>query len=490
MPGAWQMGKNNSPDPVLPQNIEAERSVLGAILVSNSTLEIAAKIVSPADFYHAHHEKIFRSMLAMHESAQPIDLVTVCDFLAKYKQLDNAGGAAYLSQLMDGCISLPAHVQYHAEIIREKASLRRIIKQIESLQTQAIEGLYSAGALTEKLQQFTQAESAIVLKANGNGNGNGHLGHDLMEFLSIDFPVPEHLIEGLIPRGDKAMIVAMPHRMKSWFTTGLALAATTAGTVLGKLEVPKPVRTILVQVEDAPGEVQKRLRAFLATPQFLNCDPKNLRIIDRTEFVEFNAEWCEKFVKMACEWKADLIIFDVLRKFFVSHGDINSSTDTAVFLEIIDRIRYTTGAAVMLVHHENRKEAELMWASAGSYNLPGWATSVIQFKKKTEEKGVTRVEIEVDNKFANSLEPMRMVLDFNSANPLQLEALEEGTGFREAMDALGSHWTLRDLMEVLQATRSSANRRLKKWIEAGQVVKVTGKKGRGGTATYQEQSLI
>lgn len=484
MPGAWQMGKNNSPDPVLPQNIEAERSVLGAVLLSNDSIEIAEKIVQPEDFFHTHHKKIFQSMLAMRAGAQPIDLVTITDFLHRNRQLDNAGGAAYISQLMDG-VPHVTNIEHYASIVKEKASRRRIIRMLADLQEEAIQDLEPLEHITRKIDSFSKGETALV--ANGNGNGNGHIGHDLMDFLKIDFPQPEHLVEGMIPKGDKIMIVAMPHRMKSWFTTGLALAATRAGTVLGKLEVPKPVRTILVQVEDSPGEVQKRLRAFLATSQFTNCDPDNLRIIDRTEFTEFSAEWCERFVRQATEWKADLIIFDVLRKFFVTHGDINSSTDTAVFLEIIDRIRYTTGAAVILVHHENRKEAELMWASAGSYNLPGWATSVIQFKKKTEDKGITRVEIEVDNKFANSLEPMRMVLDFSSSNPLQLEALEEGTGFREAMDALGSHWTLRDLMEVLQATRTSSQRRLKKWIEGGQVEKVGGgKKGRGGTATYQE----
>jgi len=455
--------------------------VLGAILLSNAAYDIVRERVDADDFFHKPHAKMFQAMRAMREADKAIDLVTLKDFLELHRQIDNAGGVAYISQMIDGVPSV-TNVAHYADIVHEKARLRTIIKTLEALQTKAIEGSYSSDAIAGDLDKLGREQAAIV-----HTNGNAHIGHDLIDFLKIDFPQPEHLVEGMIPKGDKVMIVAMPHRMKSWFTTGLALAATRAGTVLGKLEVPKPVRTILVQIEDSPGEVQKRLRAFLATDQFTNCDPANLRIIDRTEFSEFSAEWCERFVRQADEWKADLIIFDVLRKFFVNHGDINSSTDTAVFLEIIDKIRYTTGAAVMLVHHENRKEAELMWASAGSYNLPGWATSVIQFKKKTEEKGVTRVEIEVDNKFANSLEPMRMVLDFSSSNPLQLELLEEGTGFSEAIDALGPYWTLRDLMEVLQATRSSSNRRLKKWIEMGKVEKLSGgKKGRGGQATYQE----
>jgi len=470
----------------LPNSIEAERSILGAILLSSEALDTTRhRNIQPEDFFHTHHRKIFQCMLAMAANRDPIDLVTLTDFLQRTKQSDAAGGVGYIAQLIDGVPNI-TNLAHYADIVKEKSRLRAIIKSSEDIQTKALQGTYASEDLNKELELFSREQALTVTT-----NGNGHIGHDLLDFLKIAFPQPEHLVEGMIPKGDKVMIVAMPHRMKSWFTTGLALAATCAGTVLGKLVVPKPVRTMLVQVEDSPGEVQKRLRAFLETEQFRGCDPANVRIVDRTEFTEFSAEWCERFVRQATEWKADLIIFDVLRKFFVMHGDINSSTDTAVFLEIIDKIRYTTGAAVVLVHHENRKEAELMWASAGSYNLPGWATSVIQFKKKTEDKGVTRVEIEVDNKFANSLEPMRMVLDFNSSNPLTLENLEEGTGFREAMDGLGTYWTLRDLMEVIQATRSSANRRLRKWIEDGKVEKMSGgKKGRGGQATYQEVSRI
>jgi DnaB-like helicase N terminal domain/AAA domain len=474
----------------LPQNIDAERSVLGAILLDNATLNALLQetpALNSGDFFHDHHQRLFHAMVTMKEHDHPIDLVTLVEHLHSSNQLTSAGGHAYIASLMDG-VPHVTNTAHYARIIKEKARLRGIIHLTHAIQQSALDPQADLADVQHRMAQFV-VSSANTLTTT---NGNGHIGHDLMDFLNIDFPQPEHLIEGIIPRADKVMIVAMPHRLKSFLTMGLALAATRPGTALGKLEVKKPVRTMLMQVEDAPGEVQKRLRSFLESPQFMGIDEKNVRIIDRTEFTRFDADWCERIVRQAIEWKADMLVLDVLRKFFIGHGDINSSTDTAIFLEILDKIRYMTGATIVVVHHENRKEAELMYASAGSYNLPGWATSVIQIKRKTEEKNVTRVEIEVDNKFANPLEPMRMVLDFSSSNPLILEALEEGTGFRDAMAQLGSEWTVRDLMEVLQATRSGANRRLKKWLEMDQVEKVTGgKKGpHGGLAKYREVSRL
>lgn len=471
----------------LPQNIDAERSVLGAILIDNKSFDaVYGTGLSCEHFFHAHHQKIFQCMLAMREDHLAIDLVTLMDFLHDAGQIDAAGGPGYIASLMDG-VPHETNVAFYARIVIDKARLRNIIHLSAAVERAAFANSADLDPLQNKLREAMTSSSALI-----STNGNGFHIRGLTEFLGMDFPQPEHLIEGLIPKGGSVMIVAMPHRLKSFFTTGLALAATRAGTLLGKLEVPKPVRTILVQVEDPPGEVQKRMRGFLGTAQFMGCDPDNLGVIERTQFKTFDAHWCEWFVRAATEWKADLVIFDVLRRFFIGHGDLNSGVDTAVFLEIIDKIRYTTGAAIVLVHHENRKEAELMWASAGSYNLPGWANVVIQFKRKTEEKNITRVEIEVDNKLANSPEPMRLVLDFTSSNPLMLEALEEGVGFGDAMHDLGGEWTIRDLMEVLQCSRTSAIRRLKKWEELGKIEKIQGgKKGRGGgLARYQEVSRI
>jgi hypothetical protein len=458
----------------MPQSIEAERAVLGAILIDNAAIENIVAKIATSDFFHTHHKTIFRNMVEMHAKQKPIDLVNLIEVLHSEKTLENVGGAGYISQLMDGVPHVHNAGSY-ADIVKEKSRLRGIIRQADAMYTAAFE----SGATADELESKLRAN--ITEHIATNGNGNGHLGSSLMDFLAMDFPAPEHLVEQLIPRGGSILIVALPHRMKSWFTTSLALACTREGTALGKLEVQRPVRTMLVQVEDHESIVKQRISSLITTPQFMGCDPSHVWVVKRSDFNGFTPEWCARLRKQAVEWKADLIILDVLRRIFQGHGDLNSPIDSANFLERIDEIRDAAGCAIALVHHENKKDADLMNASAGSYNFPGWANVVIQFKGKTMEGAITKVEIEVDNKLGVSAEPMRMVLDLASSTPVRLEHLEEGEGESTARERLIGEWTVRDLMEALDLSKDKAYRRIKKWKASGSVETITKQKtGRGG----------
>ena len=471
----------NSLAPTLPQNIDAERSILGAILLDNNALAIAAEKLNSGDFFHNHHQKIFHAMLAMRAQQHPIDLVTLTEYLQKERQLEIAGGAAYISQIMDGVPSV-SNVGHYVSIVKDKARLRTIIDRANAIQREA----FDPAATVDEIEKKLRANAAST--AATNGNGCHFESYFLDDFLAAKFPVPEHLVEGVIPRGGTVLIVALPHRMKSWFTTSLALACTRAGEALGKLNVNRPVRTLLMQMEDFPGELQYRIGQLAMSRQFLDSDPKALKIVPRCQFNLPDEAWYQELLREVTEFRADVVVLDVVRRIF--RGDINSPKDTTAFLEAIDRLRDATGCAVVLVHHENKKGEDLMTASAGSYTLPSWANVMIKFSRKTEEKtadgNITRVELEIDNKLAPSPEPMRMVLDFSQSDPVRMELLEDGTGFIDAIEGLNQEWTVKDLAEVLDVHKSNAHRRLKKWIKLGKVEKVSsGKRGRmGGLARY------
>jgi KaiC/GvpD/RAD55 family RecA-like ATPase len=479
------MARQDDTAPPLPQNIDAERAVLGAVLVNNTALETAS-ILKPADFFHDHHRRIFTAMLEMQSLKQAIDVITIGAHLEKGRALEIVGGIPYIDQLQDGMPQV-SNVAFHAAIVKEKSRLRAMIHHAAAMERAAYEPSATADDL-EKLAQLNLSS----LQASGiqtNGNGRPHLkSYFLDEFLAEKFPIPEHLVEGVIPRGGTVLIVALPHRMKSWFTTSLALACTRAGEALGKLNVVRPVRTLLMQMEDFPGELQYRIGQLALTSQFVDCDPKAVKIVPRCQFNLPDEEWYQELLREVTELNADVVVLDVIRRIF--RGDINSPKDTTAFLEAVDRLRDATGCAVVLVHHENKKGEELMTASAGSYTLPSWANVMIKFSRKVEEKtaagNITRVELEIDNKLAPSPEPMRMVLDFSQPDPVRMELLEDGTGFNDAIERLGQEWTVRDLAEALDVHKSNAQRRLTKWINMGKVEKVAaGKRGnRGGLARY------
>ena len=106
----------------LPHNLEAERSVLGAILVFNDAFNLAVQIVEPADFYRDAHRRIFDKMIALNERHDAIDFVTLKEELARAGELDEVGGPAYIGSLADG-VPRATNVEYYARIVKEKAPL-------------------------------------------------------------------------------------------------------------------------------------------------------------------------------------------------------------------------------------------------------------------------------------------------------------------------------------------------------------------------------
>ncbi len=146
----------------LPQNLEAERSVLGAILLDNHALNTAIEKLKPEDFFSDQHRRIFNYMILLGEAQQPIDLVTLSDQLRRKGELEAAGGAAYLSQLVDG-VPRVSNLEHYARIIKEKSLLRSLIYATQSIQQTALDAEEEADALLDRAESsiFQIAEDRI-----------------------------------------------------------------------------------------------------------------------------------------------------------------------------------------------------------------------------------------------------------------------------------------------------------------------------------------
>ena len=112
---------------VPPQNLEAERAVLGAILMDNETVYTVMEILEPSQFYQPSHRLIFSTMLDLSERGEPIDIVTLTDRLRSAGSLDKAGGPDYIPTLADE-VPTSAGVANYAKIVKEKATLRNLIE--------------------------------------------------------------------------------------------------------------------------------------------------------------------------------------------------------------------------------------------------------------------------------------------------------------------------------------------------------------------------
>jgi len=111
-----------------PQSIEAEESTISAILIDNNMLLDVIEILSPGDFYRTAHGKIYESILELFNQNEPIDLVTLANSLKERGQLEDVGGATYLARLVD-TVPLAVNAQHYAQIVHDKASLRRLIEK-------------------------------------------------------------------------------------------------------------------------------------------------------------------------------------------------------------------------------------------------------------------------------------------------------------------------------------------------------------------------
>ena len=153
-----QAKPNNGQDPsrlnLPPHNLEAEESILSAVLFDNSTLLDLLDILTPDDFYHKHHQMIFTAISELFTDNQPIDLVTLTNRLQETNKLKQAGGAAYLASLVSS-IPLAVNVKYYAKIVYDKACLRKLIKNSQSI----VQRCFEDGGDVDEVIDF--AESSV-----------------------------------------------------------------------------------------------------------------------------------------------------------------------------------------------------------------------------------------------------------------------------------------------------------------------------------------
>src|ERR1700687_4998671 len=146
----------------LPNNLDAERSVLGAVILDNNALNAAIENLKPEDFFLDQHRRVFTQMIALGEAQQAIDLITLTEELHRRGDLEAAGGAPYLASLADGMPRV-SNVEHYARIVKEKAILRNLIHATHNIQQRAFEGEDGADAILDNAESsiFQLAEDRI-----------------------------------------------------------------------------------------------------------------------------------------------------------------------------------------------------------------------------------------------------------------------------------------------------------------------------------------
>jgi replicative DNA helicase len=150
------------PERTLPHNLEAEKSVLGAILVYNEAFNHAAELIDSRDFFRDAHRRIFDKMVALSERNEAIDLVTLKEELRRSGELEEVGGPAYIASLADG-VPRTANVEHYARIVKEKATLRNLIHSANRILADAYQAEEDADLILDGAEKaiFEIAEDRI-----------------------------------------------------------------------------------------------------------------------------------------------------------------------------------------------------------------------------------------------------------------------------------------------------------------------------------------
>ncbi len=234
----------------LPHNLEAERSVLGAILIDNQTFNVASAVIKGEAFFRDAHRRIFERMTDLAERSQPIDLVTLKEALERSGELEEVGGPAYIASLVDG-VPRSTNIEYYAQIVREKATLRALIYSANKILSNAYEADQEADLILD------DAESSIFAVADDRIK-TGFL--PMRELVKQNFPKIEKLFEhksyitgvatgfddidrktrGLQP-GDMVIVAARPSMGKTSLVLNICQHVANHGGVAGffSLEMSK-----------------------------------------------------------------------------------------------------------------------------------------------------------------------------------------------------------------------------------------------------------
>lgn len=223
---------------VPPHSAEAEKSVLGAAMLSKDALFDAMEVVKPADFYDENHKEIFQAMIDLNRKNAPVDALTVAEELKKRNSLEMVGGRAYIASLSSMTPTTSNAMEY-GRIVAEKASVRRLIETADDIVTKGYDGTMDAN------QMLDYAESGIFEISQARQKGQySHIRDVLVENLAIidraeqmdggltgittGFSKLDEMTSGM-QKSDLIILAARPAMGKTAFALSLARNAAVKG---------------------------------------------------------------------------------------------------------------------------------------------------------------------------------------------------------------------------------------------------------------------
>ena len=332
----------------LPANIDAERSVLGAILISDDTVSEVADILLPADFYNPVNQTIFTSILSLAQQGQRIDMLTLQNDLEGRHQLDSIGGIGYLMELQEDIPSVGLVLQ-HANIIKEKKILRDLISTAAEIisscydsKKESIEAVLDDAE--KKIFQIANKRTApsfvqldVALKntfqhlANVRGLREGVTG------VPTGFKQFDEMTSGM-QRGDLLILAARPSMGKTTLALNIALNAAKSGAGVGIFSYEMSAEQLVLRMLSSESGIphQKIRNALITSDEWVELTNTAAQIAELKFFIDDTPtmsimELRAKARKLKAKEDIKLIVIDYLQ---LIHGSRRTENRTQEISEI------------------------------------------------------------------------------------------------------------------------------------------------------------
>jgi replicative DNA helicase len=318
------LGKN------LPSNIEAEKSVLAAILLNSQNLTLVSDILKPSDFYNRANQIIYQSILDITQNAQQIDLVVLQDDLDKKQVLDSIGGIMYLMELQEDIPSI-GMVSQHAKIVKDKAILRELIQSATEIITscydqnmQEIDSVLDSSEskifqISNKLVPPTFVPLDSLLKKTFQHLAQVKSSKEGVTGIPSGFFQFDEMTSGM-QQGDLLILAARPSMGKTALALNMAINACKAGHGVGVFSLEMSAEQLVLRLLSSESKIpHTRIRnAMVTSDEWMELTNTAALLSEAKVFIDDSPalsimELRAKARKLKAKFNIQLLIIDYLQ---------------------------------------------------------------------------------------------------------------------------------------------------------------------------------
>ena len=316
-------------DKGLPSNVEAERSILGAILLDNAVCNQAIELLRREDFFLDSHRRIFDKMIALTERLMPIDLITLSDELRRAAEFEQIGGATYIASLIDG-VPRTDTIEPYAKLVKQKSMLRKLISASQQIVALAFEEEDDADVIIDKAEHmiFEIAEDRV----RQGFQYIGDVAHRRLEQIEQMAGRPE-MITGVptgftdfdrmtsgLQRQELIVVAARPSMGKTALALNMAQYAAKNGSVVGIFSLEMSAEQLVSRLLCSEARVDAhRLRTgYLNREEWARLADALRRLCETKVYIDDSAavsvmEMRAKCRRLKAEHGLDMLIVDYLQ---------------------------------------------------------------------------------------------------------------------------------------------------------------------------------